>query len=502
LAGEENAQISDLVFDSRRVRMGSLFVAIPGAQADGHRFIPQAVERGAAAIVGERPRPTDLPDHVAYVRVSDSRLALAHLAAIWHGRPGRKMTVIGVTGTEGKTTTVHLIQSILAAAGRKTGMISTVNALIGSHSVDTGLHVTTPDAPELQSFLAQMVREGTEVAVLEATSHGLAQHRVAAAEFDVAVVTNITHEHLDYHGTWEQYRADKERLFRSLSCSWRKPGVPKVSIMNADDASYPYLQAIPADVQIRYALVAAADVTLTTMQIRGSTADLVIRATGDEFELHTALIERYNMYNILAAVSVARALHVPVAAIQQGIAACTRVVGRMEQIDEGQDFRAIVDFAHTPQSLQSILEALRPQTPGRLIVVFGCAGLRDVSKRRMMGRVAGRLADLAVLTAEDPRTEDLDTIIGQIAQGCDDVEAREGVDFYRIPDRAEAIAFAVCLAQAGDTVVAAGKGHEQSMCFGTTEYPWSDHQAMRAALLERAGRSGEVAAPRLPTSQC
>ena len=251
LAGDENAQISDLVFDSRRARVGSLFVAVPGGQADGHRYIPQAVERGAAAIVGERPRPADLPDHVAYVRVSDSRLALAYLAAIWHGHPGRKMTVIGVTGTEGKTTTVHLIQSILAAAGHKTGMISTVNALIGSRSIDTGLHVTTPDAPELQSFLAQMVQEGTEVAVLEATSHGLAQHRVAAAEFDVAVVTNITHEHLDYHGTWEQYRADKERLFRALSGSWRKPGVPKVSIMNADDASYPYLQAIPADVQIR-----------------------------------------------------------------------------------------------------------------------------------------------------------------------------------------------------------------------------------------------------------
>ncbi len=501
LAGDENVQISGLVSDSRCVHEGSLFVAIPGGQIDGHRFIPQAVERGATVIVGERPRQADLAGHVAYVRVPDSRLALAHLAATWHGHPGRKMTVIGVTGTEGKTTTVHLIQSVLAAAGRKTGMISTVNALIGGRSIDTGLHVTTPDAPEMQSFLAEMVREGTEVAVLEATSHGLAQHRVAGAEFDVAVVTNITHEHLDYHGTWEQYRADKARLFQALSTSWRKPGVPKVSILNADDASYPYLQPIPADVQIRYALAAEADVTVTDIQVAGQSARLIVRAAGDEFELHTALIEQYNMYNILAAVSVALALHIPVAAIQQGIAACAQVVGRMERIDEGQDFAAIVDFAHTPQSLQSVLEALRPQTPGRLIVVFGCAGLRDVHKREMMGRVAGRLADVTVITAEDPRTEDLDTIIDQIAQGCEKAEAREGLGYYRIRDRAEAIAFAVRLAQAGDIVIAAGKGHEQSMCFGTIEYPWSDHQALRAALLERAGRAGEIVAPRLPTSR-
>jgi UDP-N-acetylmuramoyl-L-alanyl-D-glutamate--2,6-diaminopimelate ligase len=382
-----------------------------------------------------------------------------------------------------------------------TGMISTVNALIGGRYQDTGLHVTTPDALDVQSLLAQMVEAGTEVAILEATSHGLAQHRVTDAEFDVAVVTNIAHEHLDEHGSWEQYCADKARLFRALSTSWRKPGVPKVAVLNADDASYPHLVPIPADARVRYALEAEAEVTASDVHLTGQEAAFTVCAPQGAFEVRTPLVERYNVYNILAATSAALALGVPVAAIQQGVAAFKGVMGRMERVDEGQGFTAIVDFAHTPQALQSVLEALHAQAQGRLIVVFGCAGLRDVYKREMMGRIAGRLADVTVITAEDPRTEDLETIIDQIAQGCEASGAQEGRDYYRIPDRGEAIAFAVELAQEGDVVIAAGKGHERSMCFGTTEYPWSDHQALRAALLARLGRPGEVTAPRLPTCQ-
>jgi UDP-N-acetylmuramoyl-L-alanyl-D-glutamate--2,6-diaminopimelate ligase len=225
-----------------------------------------------------------------------------------------------------------------------------------------------------------------------------------------------------------------------------------------------------------------------------------IRAPQATFEVRTPFIECFNVYNILAAASAALALDVTVPAIQQGVAALRGVVGRLERLDEGQDFVAIVDFAHTPAALESVLRALRLQTRGRLIVVFGCAGLRDAYKRESMGRIAGRLADVTVITAEDPRTEDLGDIIDRIAQGCEAAGAVEGHDYYRVPDRAEAIAFAVRLAQAGDIVVVAGKGHERSMCFGSTEYPWSDRQAMRAALLERLGRAGEVTAPILPTS--
>jgi UDP-N-acetylmuramoyl-L-alanyl-D-glutamate--2,6-diaminopimelate ligase len=506
VSGDPGIEITGLAFDSRQVEPGTLFVAYAGANLDGHSYIPQAVERGAVAVVGEHPRPEWLGDEVCYARVPDGREALARLAAVWFGYPGREMAVIGVTGTDGKTTTVNLIQSILVAAGRRTGMVSTVNALIGDRYQSTGLHVTTPDALQLQSLLAQMVQAGTEVAILEVTSHGLVHQRVTGAEFDVAVVTNVTHEHLDVHGTWEQYCADKGRLFEMLSTSWRKPNVPKVSVLNADDASYARLQPIAADVQLSYALEGEADVVAREVRVDARGTTLTVRAAlgGAEspiaFELHTPLVERFNVYNILAAVSVALALDVPLSAIQAGVAALEGVTGRMERIDEGQGFAAIVDFAHTPAALESALQALRAQTEGRLIVVFGCAGLRDVFKREWMGRIAGELADVTVITAEDPRTEDLASIMDQIAQGCEAAGAREGERYHRVADRGEAIALACRLAEAGDTVIAAGKGHERSMCFGTVEYPWSDQQAMRAALLERLGRADEIEAPVLPTS--
>lgn len=504
-SGNLDTEIAAITPDSRQVAPGSLFVAYAGENVDAHRFIPQAVERGATAIVGERERPADLPPGVAYVRVPDGRVALAQLAAAWHDHPSRKMTVIGVTGTEGKTTTVNLLRAILAAAGLKAGMVSTVNALIGDRSLDTGLHVTTPDAPEIQALLAEMAAAGTEVAVLEATSHGLAQHRVTAVDVDVAVVTNITHSHLNYHRTWEQYAAAKARLFHLLSTAWRKPGVPKVAVLNADDRSYPILAPIPADRHVSYALEAEADVTATDLRLQDGERTFTLHAPGIQFPIRTRLAERYNVYNILAAASAALALDVPVGAIQEGVYALQAVSGHMERIEEGQDFAAIVDFAHSPNALEQVLAALRAETVGKLIVVFGCAGGRDTLQRSMMGEIAGRLADVTVITAEDPRTEDLDEIIDTIAQGCERAGAREGpgegARYYRVPDRVEAISFAVGLARPGDVVVAAGKGHEQSMCFGTVEYPWDDRVVMRAALLERMGRPVPFDVPRLPTAR-
>ncbi|MBN1935214.1 MAG: UDP-N-acetylmuramoyl-L-alanyl-D-glutamate--2,6-diaminopimelate ligase [Anaerolineae bacterium] len=515
LTGSADVEISGLHFDSREIGPGNLFFACVGKDTDGHRYIDKAIENGAAAIVGQQTIPevyatqrgANFRDgsNPPYIQVPDSREALALCAAAWHGHPGRQMTVIGVTGTDGKTTTVNLLQSIFAAAGKKTGMVSTVNALIGDRYQDTGLHVTTPGALEIQALLAQMRDAGTQVVILEATSHGLAQHRVSAAEFDVAVVTNITHEHLDYHGSWEQYCDDKARLFRMLNTAARKPGVPKVAVINADDASFPRLKSIEADVQVVYGLQNPADVTATNLAIDDGKRAFTVHSPRARFEIRSPLLESYNVYNILAAVSAALALDVPVEAILRGVVAMKGVVGRMERIDEGQDFTAIVDFAHTPNALQRALEALRPQTEGRLIVVFGSAGLRDVYKREMMGRVAGRLADITVITAEDPRTEDLDAIIAQSAAGCAAEGAREGDGpgrrFYRVPDRPEAIQLAVNLAAPGDIVVTCGKSHEQSMCFGAIEYPWNEHQALRAALLTRLGRPGEVRAPRLPTSK-
>ncbi len=483
----EDPWITGVVADSRQVRPGHLFVATVGGTYDAHAFIPQAVARGARAVVGERPAealPADLRGRLPYAQVRDGREALAWLSAAWHGFPARRMTMIGVTGTDGKTTTVNLIYAILRAAGHRVGMISTVNAVIGEARYETGLHTTTPDAPEVQRYLAQMVAAGTTHAVLEATSHGLAQHRVTGCEFDVAVVTNVTHEHLDYHGDWEHYLEAKARLFTGLTTAARKPGVPKAAVLNADDASFRRLQQVEADRRLSYGLREPADVTARRITHGAGVTRFTIEGPAGAFPVETPLLGDYNVANVLAAATAALALEVPVVAIQEGVAAVKGIPGRMERIEAGQEFLALVDFAHTPNALQRALETARRLTgpAGRVIVVFGSAGLRDRAKRRLMGEVAGRMADLIVITAEDPRTESLEAIMAEIASACARQGRQEGVDFWRVADRGEAIRFAVEMARPGDVVLVCGKGHEQSMCFGTTEYPWDDREALRLAL--------------------
>jgi len=366
-------------------------------------------------------------------------------------------------------------------------MVNTVGAVIGDETVDTGLHTTTPEAPEVQAYLAQMVKAGMEYAVLECTSHGLSQHRVTACEFDVAVVTNITHEHLDYHGSFSAYRDAKAELFRALSSSYRKPDVAKVAVLNADDDSYEHLRAIPADSQIAYGIENSAEVRARSIEFSPQGSRFVVETPIGPIPIQSQLPGQFNVYNILAAVAVGISQGVPVEAIRKGIASMSGVTGRMERIDEGQDFTLIIDFAHTPNALRRALETVRPMTRGQVIVVFGCAGLRDREKRPVMGEIAGQLADRIVITAEDPRTESLEEIMAQIAQGCERAGCREGVNYWRIGDRAEAIQHAVNIARPGDLVIVTGKGHERSMCFGTEEYPWSDHEAARAALREKIG---------------
>jgi len=392
------------------------------------------------------------------------------------------MVVIGVTGTDGKTTTVALIHSILRAAGLRAGMISTVSAVVGTDELETGLHVTTPRAPEVQGYLARMVDAGLTHCVLEATSHGLAQGRVDAVDFDVAVVTNIQHEHLDYHGTWEAYRDAKAELFRKLRASAYKPGQDKVAVINADDApSAAYLRAIPADRHLLYGLAPTpADFQAEAISYRPAGAHFTVRGRA----VCSPLVGPYNVANVLAAMAAAAAVGVPLEVIVEGVAALPPIPGRLERIDEGQDFLAMVDFAHTPNALRQVLSTARTLiAPGRgVICVVGSAGLRDRAKRHMMARTAAELADFTVLTAEDPRTESLDAILAEMAEGCRAGGGVEGATFIRVPDRGLALYEAVRRAGPGDIVLACGKGHEQSMCFGEIEYPWDDRQALRAAL--------------------
>ena len=505
----ENARdcaITRVTDKSSQVIPGSIFVAIPGINVDGAQFIPDALTRGAVAIVTQLPtsnfprkRPTS-----NLIRVPDARIALAHLSAAFIDFPSRKLRVIGVTGTDGKTTTCTLAASILAAAGHTVGAITTVGATIGAETLDTGFHTTTPDAPTVQNYLAQMIEADTEYAIIEATSEGLAQHRLDAVEFDVAAITNITHEHLYYHQTWENYRDAKALLFRSLATSFRKPRTAKVAVLNADDNTrgvFDFFRAIPADEYVVYGTESKLEIRDWRLEIGRSNfqspisnlqlisgrdilhsvrgLQFVIETPFGELEIASPLIGRYNVSNILAAIGIGIARRVPFDAMREGIANVRGVPGRMELIQRGQPFAVIVDFAHTPNALRVALDTAREISRGRVIVMFGCAGLRDVAKRAMMGEIAGRLADQIVVTAEDPRTESLDVINAQIVEG---LQRAGRNDFSIINERGDAIARAIEIARPGDVVLIAGKGHERSMCFGTTEYPWSDQEAAARAL--------------------
>ncbi len=483
--------VTGVVFDSRAVQPGHLFVALQGGSVDGHRFIADAVGRGACAVVGMQ---AGLEPGVPYVQVVDTREALAYLSAAFYDFPARQMTVVGVTGTDGKTTTSNLIYQMLLAGRKWAGMISTVNAQIGSETLDTGFHVTTPEAPEVQRYLARMVAAGLTHVVLESTSHGLAQHRVSACEFDVAVVTNITHEHLDYHGNYEAYRAAKARLFTSLNeTKVKAQGNPRLAVLNCDDRSYSYLKAVTSTRQVGYSLRPDAGADLWAEDIHYDAKGLHFWAVSRDFrmKIDSHLVGAFNIANILAALSACVfGLGIAPEDAAEGVRQLAAIPGRMERIDLGQDFTAIVDFAHTPFALESALRAAREMTQGRVIAIFGSAGLRDRQKRRMMAEVSVKLADFTVLTAEDPRTESLADILEEMASAARGAGGVEGETFWRVPDRRAALRAGVALARPGDVVMACGKGHEQSMCFGAVEYTWDDRTALRAALAEHLGVEG------------
>jgi len=512
-SGNQDTEISGLSYDSRQVLPGDLFFALVGGNQDGHQFINAAIHKGAVAIVGQR-----LVEglSVPYLQVPDSREALAYLSAGFYDYPARKLTVIGVTGTDGKTTTTNLIYHILRAAGMRVGMISTVNAVIGEQVYDTGFHVTTPEAPTVQRFLAQMVSEGLTHVVLEVTSHGLAQHRVTATEIDIGVVTNITHEHLDFHGSYQEYRAAKAMIFDIVAGKPAKNGERTgYAVLNQDDQSFEYLssyvqspkflQSAPVEI-ISYGIESNSVVQAEGVVEEASGIRFTARAPGLRLPVFSWLEGGYNVSNCLAAISATVVcLGIGPELAAHGISQLRSIPGRMERLNLGTEFLTIVDFAHTPNALYRALVSVREMVSregrdGRIISVFGSAGLRDRAKRRLMAEVSAELADISILTAEDPRTESLDVILAEMAAGCIAKGGIEGNTFFRIQDRGEAIRFALQLARPGDAVIALGKGHEQSMCFGETEYPWDDRVAMQAAIAEYLGKAGPRM-PYLPTQQ-
>jgi UDP-N-acetylmuramoyl-L-alanyl-D-glutamate--2,6-diaminopimelate ligase len=476
-------QVSGIAYDSRRAGPGSVFVALRGQHADGTAFAPQAVARGAAVVVAEAA-PPDGGTPVPWVRVNDARLALALLADRFFGHPSGDLALAGITGTNGKTTTAYLLRSIFEAAGKRCGLIGTVTYSLGGEERPAAR--TTPEAPDLQAMLREMVDHGCSAAVMEVSSHALAQHRVDGTRFAAGIFTNLTRDHLDFHGDMESYAAAKRRLFDMLPA-----GAP--AVVNVDDPRGAALAAGRG--AVTYAVHRAADVTPAALSLSLDGLEFDAATPAGTLHLRSRLVGQPNVYNILAASAAAVALGLPLEAIERGIAALAGVPGRFELVTHGEeDVAVVVDYAHTDDALKNLLETARSLAPRRVITVFGCGGDRDRTKRPLMGAVASRLSDVVIVTSDNPRSEDPGAIIDEILLGIpggvqEERRPARGSRVLRVIDRRTAIERAVDLAEPGDLVVIAGKGHEKTQTIGDRTIRFDDVDVAREALAARRARS-------------
>ncbi len=476
--GARAREVRAIVYDSRRAAPGSLFVAIKGFHRDGHDYVAAAVARGAVAAVAERPVQTAAPVAV----VPSTRVALADLAAEFFDHPTRRLRLAAVTGTDGKTTTAHLIADVLEAAGERAGFATTVDFKVGDTVWPNETRQTTAEAVEVQEFLAELVVAGGTWAVLEATSHALALHKLRGCDVDVAVFTNLTPEHLDFHGTLQRYLDAKGILFTALAGGTSK-GLPKTAVLNADDPHWRYLADRAAGARVlTYGIDALADVQGTILSADANGSRIRVVTSGETVELALPLVGRFNVQNALAAAAAGIAAGFDLAMAKAALARARPVRGRMERVACGQPFTVIVDYAHTPESLEAVLALLRPLTPGRLIAVFGSAGERDRAKRPRLAEVASRHCELFVITQEDPRLEDPRSILAEIEAGAVAAGKKRDLDYLVIDDRREAVSAAIRAARPGDTVVLAGKGHEGSIIVGEGALAWDEAAVAREAL--------------------
>ena len=469
-----DVQCTGVTHDSRRVTSGTVFVALQGQKADGIEFAPQAIAAGAAAIVAGRP--TAVPSIV----VADARLALALLAAEFHGHPSRQMSVIGITGTNGKTTTAYLISAILNAAGMQSGLMGTVTYRIGDRDIQATR--TTPEAPELQSMMRQMVDAGCRACVMEVSSHALALRRVDGIRFAAAVFTNLTRDHLDFHADMEDYFSAKRRLFELLPAD-------APALINADDPRAAALGET-ASQPITYGINRPADVAPGPLSFSIDGLSFAVRTPHGTVRVRSKLVGKPNVYNILAAVGTTAALGVPPEAIERGLAGLSGVPGRFELASTpGDDITVIVDYAHTDDALRNLLETARPLAARKLITVFGAGGDRDRTKRPLMGMVAARLSDVVVITSDNPRSEDPARIIDEVRLGAEPEVRQRGAEVLAIADRREAIQQAITRAAEGDMVLIAGKGHEKYQEIAGKVHAFDDVAIAREALGARRVRS-------------
>jgi UDP-N-acetylmuramoyl-L-alanyl-D-glutamate--2,6-diaminopimelate ligase len=470
--GTLDREVVGLAYDSRRVTPGVVFIAIPGQNTDGHEFIGAAIDRGAAAVICERAGM--LPPRATRIRVPDVREAMACVARSYYEHPSAKLKVLGVTGTNGKTTVAFMIRTILEAAGTNTGLIGTVRYEIGDRVIPAAR--TTPESLEVQQMMSQMLKANCEACVMEVSSHALDQKRVLGIEFDVAIFTNLTRDHLDYHGTMENYFAAKQKLFTALERGTKKAA----AVINIDDAFGARLAGTTkVEVELNFGLRQSARLRATRIEIGADGSRFVVEAPERKFALRLPLIGRHNIYNALAAVGACLALKVDVVKIQAALSKMSAVPGRLERVDCGQPFGVLVDYAHTDDALRNVLTTLRELTKGRLLVAFGCGGNRDAGKRARMGRVAAELADFTLITSDNPRKEDPGKIAAQIEEGFLAVRAEAcAIEL----DRRRAIQQIIGKAEPGDIVLLAGKGHETYQEFDDTVVPFDDRVHAQEAL--------------------
>ncbi len=473
------AVLTGVTCDSRRAAPGSVFVALRGLKAEGVDFVPEAVANGATLVVSESARPAHLA--VSWISVSDGRLALALVGAVAHGHPSREIPVVGVTGTNGKTTTAYLLASVLDAAGLSAGVLGTVHYRVGQESREASR--TTPEAPDVQRLLREMVAAGNRSCVMEVSSHALALKRVDGMRFAAAVFTNLTRDHLDFHADMEQYFAAKRRLFDML-----EPSAP--GVVNADDPRAATLEQVCATT-LTYGMQKPADVRPEDLSMDLHGVRFRAATPTGPVDVVSTLVGRPNVYNLLAATAAACAIGVPGAAISAGLASLAGVPGRFELVSQpSDDITVVVDYAHTDDALRNLIETARPLTRGRVVTVFGCGGDRDRPKRPLMGMVAARLSDVVVITSDNPRSEDPASIIDEIRRGIPAGEAASGrtPDVIAVVDRAAAIEKAVASARPGDLVLIAGKGHEKTQHIGTRVLPFDDADVAKAAIARRHQR--------------
>jgi UDP-N-acetylmuramoyl-L-alanyl-D-glutamate--2,6-diaminopimelate ligase len=499
LIGDGDVDITSIEYDSRETDSGSLFVAVPGFTVDGHAYLGRAVAGGAPAVAVQEDREGIWHALVEgggadILVLPDTRFGLAELSAALQGHPARKLKVIGVTGTDGKTSLCHLIAHVFSQAGRKNGLVTTAECRVGDEMLpDTG-RFTTPEAPQVQEMLARMVDAGCEWAILEATSHGLALRRVDSCEYDIAAFTNLGADHIDFHGSPDEYLAAKGRLFEMLDDAVEKD-ILKAAVLNRDDPACSYFRACSSARHIEYGMDPLANVWA-----QGITSDdwgirLTITAQDMGSGVSTAEVRvpkpgMMNAYNALAATAIGLSSGLTLAELVPGIESWRGAPGRMEAIDEGQPFTVVVDFAHAPDSLRRVLTMLREMTPGRIIAVFGAIGERDKDRRPGMAAAAAELADYTFITDDNPYTEDRDTILNDIAETMRAAGKRDGHDFSVVPDRREAIAQALSMAVDEDCVLLAGKGHEQRVNIGEGGYDCDDREVACRVLGEMGYGAG------------